>query len=46
MVSSCQFIIHADDSLDTCKYLIYPIEVKGITPPMNITIHRNRSGTI
>ena len=43
-MSLCQFLIHADDSPDTCEYLIYPIEVKGITPPMNITIHRKRSG--
>ena len=43
-MSSCQFLIHADNSPDTYEHLVYPIEMKGITPPMNITIHRRRSG--
>ena len=44
MVSSCQFLLHADDRLDTHECLVYPVELKGITPPMNITLHRKRSG--
>ena len=44
MVSLCQFLIHVDDSLDIIKDLVYPVELKGITPPMNITLHRKRSG--
>ena len=41
---SCQFLIHTDNCPDTLEYLVYPVEVKGITPLMNITIHRKRSG--
>ena len=40
---SCQFLIHTDDSPDTFEHLVYPFEVKGITPLMNIIIHRKKS---
>ena len=46
MVSSCQFVIHTDDSPDISEYLVYPVEIKGITPPLNIIIHRKRSGNL